>query len=63
MRRREMRRNSLNLPVTIMQPTSGRCPSLPHRLHKGKSDEMLISIAFLFPQISFFLSTSIKTSI
>ena len=28
-RRGELRRNSLNLPVTITQPTSVRCPSLP----------------------------------
>jgi hypothetical protein len=48
-RRGEMRRNSLNLPVTITQPTSGRCPSLPFRLHKEKGDEALIFVAFLLP--------------
>jgi len=63
MRWREMRRNSLNLPVTITQPTSGRCPSLPHWLHKEKSGETLIFIAFLLLQISFLLSIFIKASI
>jgi hypothetical protein len=38
-----------------------RRPSLPHRLHKEKSDETLISIAFLLLQISPLLSTSIKS--
>jgi hypothetical protein len=42
----ELERNRLNLPVTSMQPTSGRCPSLPLRFHKEKGDETLIFVAF-----------------
>ncbi len=47
LRRGKMLGNSLNLPVAITRPTSGRCPSLPLRLHKEKGDETLIFIAFL----------------
>ena len=46
-RRGELRRNSLNLPVTRAQPTSGRCPSLPslpHWLHGQRG-------SLFFPQI------------
>jgi hypothetical protein len=49
-----MRRNSLNPPVTITQPTSGQCPSLPLRLHKEKDDENHVLSPFCYPEITFF---------